>query len=109
MVVDIVLGSVLWALLLALGVGAVFLSLMFVMAGDSCYSSAGCPNEGLITSGMLVVWFGVAGAGVVALVGTIVSACLRRVFSYWPLIGIVIVIGCTAVGAILAARGGSPH
>lgn len=103
-IVDVVLGSLLWVALLLCGAAAVFISFLFALAGSGCYSGR-CAQDGLIVTAMITVWVGTGLAGVIALAGTITCICLRKYFSYWPLIGILVVILCTGVGVVLTDRG----
>lgn len=105
-VVDLVVGGALWAALALVSIGAVYMSIFFVMAGDGCYSAEACPEQELIGTGIVTVWAGAAFALVIALVGSIVSLIRRRCLWYWPLVGIPVVVLATWIGAELASRGG---
>ncbi|MCF8608314.1 hypothetical protein L5I01_33670 [Gordonia sp. HY442] len=103
--VDTVLGAIAWVVLLVVGAGSVFFSLLFGMATDSCSSESSC-GEDLVWAGMLTVWVGTVVAVVVAAIGSAVCLTAKRYSFYWPIVGLLITIVCLLVGLELANAAG---
>lgn len=106
-VVDIVVASVLWGVLL-LGSGiAVFYAVMYFTWGlDGCVTGRPCAARDQAEHAVYLVCLGVAVAGVIAAVGTLTCALLRRAVWCWPLIGLLIAGGATWWGVRIAQAAG---
>ncbi|MGB3605071.1 MAG: hypothetical protein WBA38_16165 [Gordonia sp. (in: high G+C Gram-positive bacteria)] len=98
-VIDVVIGTLAWLGLLGFGSLAVFYSFFFAMATDACFTGSDC-REDLVGPAMMSIWVAVGLAWLTALIGTIVSTVRRRMFFYWPLIGLVI----TFIGVVIGMQ-----
>jgi hypothetical protein len=96
---DIVVTSVLGALLLTACLVAFWLSLLFAMATDSCNPC----NMGYGNWAYPVAWGGIAVSVLLASVGVTLAAVRQSIMWVWPALGLVIVVGSFIAGAALAA------
>jgi hypothetical protein len=98
--VDIALTVILSGLTGVFALGAVWFSLLFAMATDSC-GPQHCDYDAL-GAAYLVTWGGIGLAILVGAVGVIVAAVRNLTMWFWPAGSLLVIIASTGAGLALA-------
>ncbi|MBV9352917.1 MAG: hypothetical protein JOZ23_15490 [Mycobacterium sp.] len=97
--IDIVVTSVMFVFAGVAGLLSFWYSLFFAMATDSCGDNC---NFAALDWAYVVTWGGIATAGIVAIVGTIVAAARGRPMWIWPTLAFGVIVVAIVTGVLLS-------
>ncbi|MFE3195176.1 hypothetical protein ACFXHA_39660 [Nocardia sp. NPDC059240] len=100
---DVVLGWVLYAFAVPLGMFTAYITVFFAFAADSCSSGVDCAYA-YVDWGIWLSWGGTAFALISALVMLLISTFKGWLMWYWPVLSMAMIIASFVGGAFLAGQ-----